>query len=80
MEVLQVYDYEFNQVFMTESYFILIRDSEVLNITFNELAQEPSSIMHKEQDVKIISASISCDNLVIYSSDKKIRFYRISQK
>lgn len=79
MEVLQVYDFEFNQVFMTESHFILIRDSEALNIAFEELAQEPVSSMHKEHDVKIISAAISRDNLVIYTSDKGLRFYKISQ-
>jgi hypothetical protein len=79
MEVLQVFDFEFNQVYMTDTHFILIRNSEVVNITFDELAQESVPSMQKDQDVEIISSSISGDNLVIYSSDKVMRFYNISQ-
>ena len=87
MEVLQVFDFEFNHVHMTDTHFILIKNSEVLNITFDELAQEPMPSMQKEpvpsmqkeQNVEIISSSISGDNLVVYSSDKVLRFYNISK-
>jgi WD40 repeat protein len=87
MEVLQVFDFDFNHVYMTDTHFILIRNSEVVNITFDELAQGPVPVMQKEsvpsmqkeQNVEIISSSISGDNLVVYSSDKVLRFYNISQ-
>lgn len=80
LEVLDILDITFNEMYQTESGFVFILDSKAIYVPYSDFFSSDLKQENEEIENKVIASSHSQNILVCYHSDKFIRFYAINNE